>query len=96
MQLSPKDAAPDVPLLILLHESRSSRGEYQPILPRLHELGYSTLNVDLSAGLECREVKNVTARKASELGRTPQHREMFLRKLLSGRVDPDQMDFLGA
>lgn len=30
------------------------------------------------------------------LGRTPQHREMFLRKLLAGRVDPDQMDFLGA
>jgi ribonuclease HII len=30
-----------------------------------------------------------------KLGRTPQHREMFLRKLLSGRIDPDQMDFLG-
>lgn len=30
------------------------------------------------------------------LGRTPQHREMFLRKLLSGRVDPDQMDFIAA
>jgi ribonuclease HII len=30
-----------------------------------------------------------------KLGRTPHHREMFLRKLLSGRVDPDQMDFLG-
>ena len=31
-----------------------------------------------------------------KFGRTPQHREMFLRKLLSGRIDPDQMDFLGA
>lgn len=71
MQVAPRDAAPDVPFLILLHESRSSRGEYQPILPRLHELGYTTLNVDLSAGLECREIKNVTARKAAELGRTP-------------------------
>jgi ribonuclease HII len=29
------------------------------------------------------------------LGRTAHHREMFLRKLLNGRVDPDQMDFLG-
>ena len=28
------------------------------------------------------------------LGRCTQHREMFLRKLLSGRVDPGQMDFL--
>lgn len=71
MQVAPKDAAPDVPFLILLHESRSSRGEYQPILPRLHELGYATLNVDLSAGMECREVKNLTARKAAEVGRTP-------------------------
>ncbi|MBC7366279.1 MAG: ribonuclease HII [Undibacterium sp.] len=29
------------------------------------------------------------------LGRTPQHREMFLRKLFAGHVDPTQMDFLG-
>ena len=28
------------------------------------------------------------------LGRTPQHREMFLRKLMASRVDPTQMDFL--
>ena len=28
------------------------------------------------------------------LGRCPLHREMFLRKLLAGREDPDQMDFL--
>jgi len=27
------------------------------------------------------------------LGRSPIHREMFLRKLLSGRPDPNQMDF---
>ncbi|AHF91710.1 ribonuclease HII [Opitutaceae bacterium TAV1] len=30
------------------------------------------------------------------LGRSPQHRELFLRKLLAGRVDPAQMDFLEA
>jgi ribonuclease HII len=29
-----------------------------------------------------------------QLGRCPQHREMFLRKLLATRVDPDQIDFL--
>ncbi len=28
------------------------------------------------------------------LGRSPLHREMFLRKLLANREDPDQMDFL--
>ena len=71
MQLAPTGARPEIPLLILLHESRSSRGEYQPILPRLHELGYTTLNVDLSSGYECREIKNITARKAAENGRTP-------------------------
>ena len=27
-------------------------------------------------------------------GRTPQHRELFLRKLFAGRTDPAQMDFL--
>lgn len=29
------------------------------------------------------------------LGRCTQHRDLFLRKLLAGRVDPAQMDFLG-
>jgi ribonuclease HII len=29
-----------------------------------------------------------------KLGRCAQHRELFLRKLLSNRVDPNQMDFL--
>ncbi len=29
------------------------------------------------------------------LGRCPQHRDLFLRKLLAERVDPAQMDFLG-
>jgi ribonuclease HII len=28
------------------------------------------------------------------LGRCPQHRDLFLRKLLARRVDPDQLDFL--
>jgi ribonuclease HII len=30
----------------------------------------------------------------ARLGRSPIHREMFLRKLLAQRADPDQMDFL--
>jgi ribonuclease HII len=30
------------------------------------------------------------------LGRCPQHRGLFLRKLLAGRLDPAQMDFLAA
>ncbi|HEU5079018.1 MAG TPA: ribonuclease HII [Opitutaceae bacterium] len=30
----------------------------------------------------------------TKLGRCMHHRELFLRKLLSGRVDPNQMDFL--
>jgi ribonuclease HII len=29
-----------------------------------------------------------------KLGRSPSHRELFLRKLLAGRLDPAQMDFL--
>jgi ribonuclease HII len=28
------------------------------------------------------------------IGRCTQHRELFLRKLLSNRVDPNQIDFL--
>ena len=28
------------------------------------------------------------------IGRCPQHREVFLRKIFAKRVDPDQVDFL--
>lgn len=55
---------PSAPLVVLFHQARSSRGEYRPIVPRLTELGYGTLAVDLRVGGTTREVANVTARSA--------------------------------
>ena len=55
---------PSAPFIVLFHQARSSRGEYRPIVPRLTELGYGTLAVDLRVGGSSREVANVTARGA--------------------------------
>lgn len=60
---------PGTPTLVLLHASRSSKGEYRPIVPRLKGLGYNCLAVDLIHGTECRGVKNLTARAARDAGR---------------------------
>ena len=64
-------ADPRTPLLVLFHQARSSRAEYRPIAPRLKELGYDCLAVDLRSGQACADVPNVTARIAREHGRTP-------------------------
>jgi dienelactone hydrolase len=52
---------PAAPFLVLFHQARSSRGEYQPIAPRLVDLGYACLAIDLRIGTKCRGVLNRTA-----------------------------------
>ena len=69
MELTLTNPDPATPMLVLYHEARSSKGEYRPITPHLRELGYNCLAVDLCTGGTCRDVKNNTARKASEKGR---------------------------
>jgi len=68
MELTLVDEDPMRPLVVLLHEARSSLGEYRPIVPRLRELGYNGLSVDLSSGEICGEVKNLTARRVKQGG----------------------------
>ncbi len=52
------------PYIILLHQAGYSRGEYREIAPRLVNLGYNCLAVDLRSGNEVNFVKNQTAIEA--------------------------------
>jgi dienelactone hydrolase len=60
MELALVSDDPRTPMLVLYHRARSSRGEYRAIVPRLKELGYNCLSVDLSSGGACRDVPNLT------------------------------------
>jgi len=46
------------PLIVLFHQARWSRGEYQEIAPKLNMLGFNCMAVDLRSGGEVNGVKN--------------------------------------
>lgn len=56
------------PYVILFHQARYSRGEYIEIAPKIVNLGYNCLAVDLRSGNEVNGVKNETAQRAREKG----------------------------
>jgi len=49
-----------VPLIILFHQAGWSRGEYLEIAPRLNQLGFNCLAVDLRSGKTVNNVENET------------------------------------
>lgn len=49
------------PYIILLHQEGSSRGEYREIAPKLANLGFNCLAIDLRMGDEINFIKNLTA-----------------------------------
>lgn len=54
------------PLILLFHQAGSSRGEYNEIAPRLNELGFNCIAVDLRSGEYSRGKDNETAIRASK------------------------------
>lgn len=56
-------------ILVVFHQAKSSRGEYRSIAPRLLEMGYRVLAVDLRSGDRFYGVENETARRAKEQGK---------------------------
>ena len=49
-----------VPLIILFHQAGWSRGEYLEIAPRLNQLGFNCLAVDLRSGRTVNNIENET------------------------------------
>ena len=60
-------ASPDAPVILLFHQAGSGKSEYTPIAPRLVELGYSALAIDLRSGGDMYEPTNETVQ---HLGRS--------------------------
>ena len=54
------------PLIMLFHQAGSSRGEYNEIAPRLNQLGFNCIAVDLRSGEYSRGKDNETAIRASK------------------------------
>jgi len=59
-----KDASK--PYMILLHQAGYSKGEYKETAPRLTNLGYNCLAVDLRSGDQVNFVQNETAKEAKK------------------------------
>ncbi len=58
------------PFIILFHQANSSRGEYTDIAPRLNELGFNCLAVDLRSGLHSNGKPNQTKNSALNAGKS--------------------------
>jgi len=58
------------PLIVLFHQAGSSRGEYNEIAPRLNQLGFNCIAVDLRSGEYSRGKDNETAIRASQQNRS--------------------------
>ncbi len=69
--------ASDKPYVLLFHQARYSRGEYREIAPRIVNLGYNCLAVDLRSGGEVNGIKNETAQLAKEKGLPTEYSDAF-------------------
>jgi len=62
------------PVILLFHQAGSSKSEYAPIAPRLAQLGYNVLAVDLRAGGDLYQPTNETVQ---HLGHSATYLEAF-------------------
>lgn len=58
------------PLIILYHQAGYSRGEFRNIAPRLVDLGFNVLAVDLRSGDMLNQVTNLTQKEALKQGKS--------------------------
>lgn len=58
------------PLIILYHQAGFSRGEFRSIAPRLVDLGFNVLAVDLRSGDIMNQVTNLTQKEALKQGKS--------------------------
>ncbi len=56
--------AKTAPFIVLFHQANWSRGEYSEIAPKLNELGYNCMAVDLRSGGRINDVQNITRQNA--------------------------------
>ena len=62
---APHDSS--APMILLFHQANWSRGEYAEIAPKLNEMGFNCMAVDLRSGGKINSVINQTNQSASQL-----------------------------
>lgn len=65
------------PFIVLFHQARWSRGEYLEIAPRLNQLGYNCMAVDLRSGGEVNNVKNLSVIEAEKAMKPTQYVDAY-------------------
>jgi alpha-beta hydrolase superfamily lysophospholipase len=65
------------PFIVLFHQARWSRGEYQEIAPRLNSLGFNCMAVDLRSGGEVNGVVNQTTQEAEKAMKQTQYIDSY-------------------
>lgn len=58
---------PNSPVIVLFHQAGWSRGEYLEIAPKLNQLGFNCIAVDLRSGKSINNIDNLTAQHAKEI-----------------------------
>jgi len=64
---------PKTPMIVLFHQAGWSRGEYLEIAPKLNQLGFNCIAVDLRSGGNINGVPNLTAQHAKEANKTTRY-----------------------
>jgi dienelactone hydrolase len=67
----------DAPFIILYHQARYSRGEYQEIAPKLNAMGFNCLAIDQRSGDAINGVINETHQRASEAGMATKYQDAW-------------------
>lgn len=57
---------PKTPVIVLYHQAGWSRGEYLEIAPKLNQLGFNCIAVDLRSGESINDIPNLTTKHALE------------------------------
>src|ERR1700741_4538815 len=61
----------DLPIILLCHQNRFSRGEYSETALRLNKFGFNCLAIDQRVGDEINGIKNETAAEAKSKNMKP-------------------------
>ena len=63
----------NTPLIVLFHQAGWSRGEYLEIAPKLNELGFNCIAIDLRSGESVNGIGNETAVRAKQANKSIQY-----------------------
>lgn len=67
----------DATWILLFHQAGFSRGSYEPIAPKLNEMGYNCIAIDQRSGNEARGVENETKKAAVKMEKATEYADAY-------------------